>query len=539
MWPPQGGEPRPESESVSSRGPDGKPSDLVLLARGGVINLIGNLVSGILGFVVIILVTRGLHARRAGLFFEALALFSILSNTVELGADDGLVRMVSRHRMLHRLQDIRRTIEVGLVPVLLGGTLAAAAILIFAPQLAHVLIKGGDLSGSLVPYIRLLAAFLPLSAATTVLLAASRGFGSMVPTALIDSIGLPVLRAIMVVVVLAAGFGGAAVTIAWASPLVLAAAAAVIVLLRQVRRSEPDERGSSGGVRATWTLAGEFWRFAAPRGVSAVIGVSIYWLDTLLVGALLGPQQAAIYTAATRFIILGFVVLGAVQFITAPLVSALLADGGALRAQAVYQTATQWLMLPTWPIYLLLGIFAPLFLSVFGPGFEAGHGALTLIALAMLVSTAAGPCSVVLLMGGKSGWTLMVAAISLAMNIVLNLTLIPHLGINGAAIAWTCSIVFNNLCGIALVRVLLRLSPFSEGALLLGGSALVLFGGLGLAGRLVLGPTLAGLLASGVPATALYAALLSSRRTLLHLSELRQAVQVRGRTLRELGEESP
>jgi O-antigen/teichoic acid export membrane protein len=209
------------------------------------------------------------------------------------------------------------------------------------------------------------------------------------------------------------------------------------------------------------------------------------------------------------------------------------------RAQAVFQTATQWLMIPTWPIYLTLAIFAPLFLGVFGPGFEAGQTALTLISLAMLVSTATGPSIVVLLMGGKSGWMLMVGAISLVMNVVLNLSLIPHLGIDGAAIAWTFSIVFNNLCGIALVLVLLRLSPFSDGSLILGGGALVLFGGLGLAGRLALGPSLAGLVASVVPATALYAGLLWRCRTSLHLFELRRAVRVRGRVMHAPVPEGP
>jgi len=122
---------------------------------------------------------------------------------------------------------------------------------------------------------------------------------------------------------------------------------------------------------------------------------------------------------------------------------------------------------------------------------------------------------------------------------VLNLSLIPHLGIDGAAIAWSCSIVFNNLCGIALVWALLRLSPFSEGALALGGGALLLFGGLGLAGRLALGPSVAGLVASAVPATALYTGLLWRCRTMLHLSELRQAVRVRGRVMHELVPEGP
>ena len=55
---------------------------------------------------------------------------------------------------------------------------------------------------------------------------------------------------------------------------------------------------------------------------------------------------------------------------------------------------------------------------------------------AMLVATAVGPVDIVLLMSGKSLWNLLNTAVAVTANIVLNLLLIPHLGITGAAIAW-------------------------------------------------------------------------------------------------------
>src|SRR5262245_17322468 len=76
----------------------GGRSDLRTLARGGSLSLVGTVVNALLGFVIVVVITRGQGARGAGILFEAIALFTILSNTAELGADTGLVRMIPRHR---------------------------------------------------------------------------------------------------------------------------------------------------------------------------------------------------------------------------------------------------------------------------------------------------------------------------------------------------------------------------------------------------------------------------------------------------------
>src|SRR5262249_3689367 len=162
---------------------DGRPrpsSDLRTLARGGSLSLVGTIVNALLGFVIVVVITRGQGARGAGILFEAIALFTILSNTAELGADTGLVRMIPRHRVNERSRDIPRTISVAIWPVLAASTVLAVAVFVFAPQLARAFIHGANRELG-VQDLRLLAPFLPAGTAITVVLAGSRGFGTMVP----------------------------------------------------------------------------------------------------------------------------------------------------------------------------------------------------------------------------------------------------------------------------------------------------------------------------------------------------------------------
>ena len=93
-------------------------------------------------------------------------------------------------------------------------------------------------------------------------------------------------------------------------------------------------------------------------------------------------------------------------------------------------------------------------------------GVLAILSLAMLLASATGPVDWVLLMGGKSGWNLLNTALALAVNIALNLVLIPRIGITGAAIAWAASIIVNSVVPLLEAWLLLGMHPFNLGGLL-------------------------------------------------------------------------
>jgi O-antigen/teichoic acid export membrane protein len=169
-------------------------------------------------------------------------------------------------------------------------------------------------------------------------------------------------------------------------------------------------------------------------------------------------------------------------------------------------------------------------MGVFGPEFVAGATALTILSLAMLVNLATGNVTTVLLMGGKSSWSLVNAATSLALNITLNLILTPRMGITGAAIAWAASLTFVNLAPVVQVRLFLRLRPpWGSGFVLVALAAAGCYGALGLATRYGLGLDAASVAVFVVTATGIYIPLLWPFRELLRFSELLNGLQLRGR----------
>ncbi len=487
---------------------------LSMIARGGLLNLLGAGAGGILGFVLVVLVTRGLGPARAGAFFVAIALFSVLAKTLELGADTGLVRAISRDLVLGRARDARRTLLVAVIPVLVAGGLAGLVVHAFSEELARVLAKGS--AGSVAPLLRALAPFLPAAPAATVLLAATRGCGTMLPTVLLDRIAKPALQPGAVLAVLVAGLGVGAVVLAWAAPIGVTAILAGLWALLLIHRAE---RAQPGGPRTPLRdIAGAFWRFTIPRGLAGFFQVAIAWVDTLIISALRSAREAGIYAAATRYLLVTSLTTLAVIQVMGPKVSQLIARGDRASATTVYQVSTAWLVLLTWPVNLAILLFAPVLVSLFGRGFEGGATALVIICSATFVATSAGPVDIVLLMAGKSTWNLLNTLVALLLNVGLNLLLIPRLGIAGAGIAWATSIVANNVLPLIQTWSHLRMHPFGRGTATAAVVCAIAFGVPGLAFRALMGATLPAFVLFAIGSTSLFLALVWRFRRELDLA---------------------
>jgi len=531
--------------------------DMTALARGGSLNMAGAVVSGVLHTLVLVTITRAYGQAEAGAFFVATSLFLLLSASSPFGADTGVLRMIARSRALSQNRDIPALLRAARWPVLALSLLLAAGIFVFAPQIAQVAV-GEEAAADITPALRVLAVFLPVSSLYNVTLASTRGFGIMRATVFVERFGRSLLQYVAVATVVLAGGSTLALTGAWVAPYAVSAAVAALWLHRLVRRSPRSrgadtQRGGSTGAgsapapraptgepatpagegpassgRSFREMFGDFWRFSAPRGVSRLFTVAQQRLDIILVGALRGPVDAAVYAAATRLLIVGTMLVQAIQQVMAPRISALLAVEDRQRANDVYQASTAWLITLTWPAYLTFAVFAPLVLQVFGSGYSEGAVAVAILCTSMLVATACGSVDSVLLMGGRSSWSLGNTGAALAVMVSLDFLLIPRYGATGAAIAWAAGILVSNLLPLYQIRRFLQMNPFGPGSRAVIPLALVCFGLLPLAVRLLAGPTLPALAGSLVVSVALYLLGLRRWRSALRLGSLASVVRRRG-----------
>jgi len=454
--------------SAVGRGPGGAATTedgaaLARVARGGLWNLAGAGAAATTNVLLVLLVTRGAPAGVAGTLFAATSVFLVVATAARLGTATGLVYWVARLRAQGRAGEVGRVLRLGLVPVLLAGVLGGAGLWAAAGWVAGWVTPSQ--SGLMQGYLRGLAVLLPAGAALEAVLAASRGLGTMRATVVVDKLLRPLLQVLATVLVLAVGSLDQ-LALAWALPYAAAAVLAVVWLLALLGRpgapaGAPAEAPLGGGPLP----AGQFWRFTLPRAASSLVQLSLQRLDVVLVAALAGPVEAAVYTAATRFLVVGQLGGQAVSTAVQPRLAALMAAERVADAGRLYQLATGWVVLVTWPLYLASAVLAEDLVGVFGDGYGAGAAVVRVLALAMLVATACGAVDAVLNMAGRTTWTLANSATALVVMVVVDLLLVPSAGALGAAVGWGLAIGANNLLPLAQLRWAYGLHPFGRGAL--------------------------------------------------------------------------
>jgi O-antigen/teichoic acid export membrane protein len=541
------------------------------VGRGSALNLAGAAVSAVAGIAITVIITRQFSKPAAGAFFTAISAFIIVRGLASAGVNTGLTYFTARLRSLGEEARLPSIMRGALVPVLVTSVVAAALVILFANPLAHLLLSGHNRYGQATPgalaeALRALAVTVPAAALLVGYLGASRGYSDMRPTNVVGQLGLS--GAQLAGVAVAAALGSSALLAPlWAFPFIPATVAAALWLRHIQRRprarraalpqvppelaalialatpspangaqaaggAAPHARTRSADRRLANANPRGFWRFTIPRGIANTAQNILQRIDIVLVASMRGPAEAAVYTAATRFLVLGQLGGMAVNNASQARFTQFFTAGDRRGANTIYQATTAWLIVLLWPLYLLAVVYGPQVLRVFGHSYSTGDAVIVILGLTALVATACGQVDMVLITSGRSGWSLANGLLAVAVNVGVDLVLIPRYGIKGAAIGWAIAIAITNLMPLGQLAAVLRLHPFGRGTIIASALTVVSFGVLPLAFRAVLGGGLAALVAGTATGCVAQAAGLWWFRDALRLSAMPGLSAIKARLAR-------
>ncbi len=212
-------------------------------------------------------------------------------------------------------------------------------------------------------------------------------------------------------------------------------------LLNQI----PQEKAIEFGIK-------EVFRLAWPMFLSGSAVLLMSWTDTLILAYFETEDLVGIYGIAFKVATLVTIVQFALNTVAAPMISKFHKQQNFKALEKFIQQIT-WLNLAVaFPTLLVFCFFGEWFLGLFGAEFGAGKQVLVILSFGQLLNAMSGPVMLLLNMTAYEIVARNTILISALINIILNILLIPLLGIIGAAIASSAVMMVWNLVGVLMVK---------------------------------------------------------------------------------------
>ena len=177
-------------------------------------------------------------------------------------------------------------------------------------------------------------------------------------------------------------------------------------------------------------------------------------LDIVMLGLLSTDAQVGLYKAATVLSTIAVFGLGAVNTVIMPQVAKLHAEGNSEHLQEMITKAARIITAFGIGGAVITWVFGKFLLTlIFDSSYEGAFSALVILTVGQFANACFGPVALILNMTGHQKLTLIGVTTAVLVNGALNLALVPHYGMEGAAIATAVSLVlWNALLAIALKR---------------------------------------------------------------------------------------
>ena len=194
--------------------------------------------------------------------------------------------------------------------------------------------------------------------------------------------------------------------------------------------------------------------FSIPLLAVSMLTMIMSWTDTLMLGYFKTPDVVGLYNAALPLAHLLTTIINSIGFLFIPIMSMLYSKNQMEELGRSYAISTKWCFMGTLPLFFIFFLFPGVVLNLlFGSRYIGAALVLQVLSLGFIFNSYFGLNYHTLITTGKSNFLMQCFLVSGAMNVVLNIILIPPLGALGAAIASASS--------FALVEVIMTVKLYT------------------------------------------------------------------------------
>ena len=437
------------------------------ISRQSGIVFAGTIFTAGLGYVFKVYLARVLGAEALGIYALGISIIGFLGILNALGLPDSALRFVALYSASKRFDALRSLLWNGSW-ILLAANLSFTVVLLkVGPWIATRFYH----SSQLARYIPLFALIMITGALNTFFAKVLAGYKQAGRSAVITRFVAGPLTIALSVLLITLGGGLRGYLVAQ----ILSATVVTGLLISLVWRLTPAAARILN-VRELW-IEREVWSFCAAIFGLEFVGFFIVQADRVSLGFYRGARDVGIYAVAAAVIAYEPIILQSVNQIFAPMIADIHTRGEFLLLKRLFQTLTKWMLGLTFPLAIVVIIFARPIMRIFGHDFEAGWPILVIGTCGQLVNCAVGSVGNLLLMSGNQHRLIRVQTAMAFLMVVLSVMLVPLWGLLGAAVAAAVTNAAGNLWNLFEVRKALHLSPYNRSYLKLlppvGGAFLI------------------------------------------------------------------
>ena len=422
------------------------------ISRHSAVFFAGTMFTAAAGYLFKVYLARVLGAESLGLYALGMTIIGFVGVFNGLGLPQSAVRFVALYNASGKYNELRGFI-VHAVGLLLVANLVLGAFVVFAgPWVADHFYHTPELH----QYLGLFAFIMMLGALTTFFGQVLQGYKDVSRrTVITNFIGTP-LTMFLTILLVAWGMGLRGYILAQ----VLTPIAVLTLLVGYAWRLSPAEsrrfRGPLPG------LAPHVISFGA-----TVFGINLTefllaQIDKVLIGFYINAREVGIYAVAMAIVAFVPVALQSVNQIFSPTIADLHTRGERDLLGRLFQTLTKWILAFTLPLATVVIVFSKPLMRIFGADFEPGWPILIVGTMGQLVNCGTGSVGYLLLMSGHQKRLFKVQVWMTLFMVLLNVILIPRMGIIGAAVAAALTNFGTNIWNLHEVKRSLGLSPYNR-----------------------------------------------------------------------------
>lgn len=427
------------------------------IAHGTGVALIGTFLALLFGFITRLIIARYGSEAEYGVYSLAIVIITFAIMLASLALPEGIARYIAYFRGKDEAVKIRGVISVALQLATVASIILGTALFLSADAIALNIFHIPDLALAL----KIFAIGIPFFTLINILVSIFRGFDRMEPQAYFQYALFNILFLLLVLASTMLHLPFVAIFYTYVIALILTFVALLLYTIK--RLPQPI---TFGGAQAAAIVRKELVVFSTPLLVTVMLSSIIFWLDSLLLGYFKTPESVGLYNAARPMAQFVAEPLSLMLLIYTPVATGLYSQNLVIELRRSYTISTKWIVSLTLPFFLVLCLFPEAVLNLFfGPAYTAAAPALCILSIGFIINNLFGPNQSILLAMGQSRFIMWAALAAAIVSVLLNVVLIPPLGIVGAAIAMVVSVVISKVIVAAKAFSLCRSQPLSKNLL--------------------------------------------------------------------------